>query len=77
MMPTVRTTCPGCNGREVDLMSDDILLLFRGDDEEGTYAFVCPQCGELQDKPAPRRLAQVLIVAEVPWIDLDGTGNLD
>ncbi len=37
----LRTSCPSCG--EVDLASNDVLLLVQDDgDEEGTYCFVCP-----------------------------------
>lgn len=64
-MTTVRTLCPDC-AIEVDVKSDAILLLLQGDEEEGSYAFVCPQCDAFQDKPAPRKIAMLLIAAGCP-----------
>ncbi len=62
----VRTTCPACD-IEVDLATESILLLFGDEDEEGTYAFVCPVCDSLQDKAADKKLAMLLMAAGVPW----------
>jgi hypothetical protein len=67
-MATIRTTCPGCEGREVDLPSEAILLMFREEDREGTYAFVCPECEALQCKPAEVKIATLLMCAGVPRI---------
>jgi rRNA maturation protein Nop10 len=65
-MTTIRTPCPGCgDDHEVDLAPEQILLLV-GEESEGSYVFVCPECGELQDKPAPPKIAAVLEEAGVP-----------
>jgi hypothetical protein len=63
-MTTIRTPCPMCEV-EVDVPAEGVLLVIGEEDEEGTYCFVCPTCG-LQDKPAPPKLAAVLIEAGVP-----------
>jgi hypothetical protein len=64
-MTTVRTLCPNCD-HEVDVRSPEILLMARDDEEEGTYAFLCPDCETLQDKPAPKKITLLLIAAGEP-----------
>jgi hypothetical protein len=61
----VRTTCPGCKGREVDLGVEAILLILDPDELTGRYIFVCPSCDQLQDKFAEPRIASLLITAGV------------
>jgi hypothetical protein len=65
-MTTIRTTCPTCDDREVDIPSGGILLLIGESEEEGSYSFMCPDCETIQDKPAEKRVADVLIEAGVP-----------
>jgi hypothetical protein len=60
----LRMSCSSCG--EVDLPSNDILLLVQDGDEEGTYCFVCPECDELQDKPASATIAALLEALGVP-----------
>jgi hypothetical protein len=78
-MTTVRTTCPGCEGREVDLGVESILLILdqeSGDEvPAGSYAFQCPECGEVQHKFAEPKVAALLLAAGVrdDWGDASGT----
>ena len=83
-MRTIRAKCPSCT-QEVDLRPADITLHLTAPaaDEIGwaveptgsSYAFGCPECGDLAVKPAGPRVIELLIEGgvevstddEAPW----------
>jgi hypothetical protein len=68
-MTTIRTTCPRCG--EVDMGPEAILLSIR--DQlvgEGSYRFACPECQNTIEKPADRKVVQLLLSAGVEIEDL-------
>ena len=74
-MTTIKTTCEHCG--EVHLGTSDISLELRGDGTEGSYRFVCPECFEIQRRPATQRVVSILLATGVTFqVDVTPTGPI-
>jgi hypothetical protein len=62
-MTSIRTTCPRCG--EVEMEAPLILLMIEPRTGEGTYSFACPGCEEVVQKPADRKIVELLRTAGV------------
>lgn len=58
-MTGIRFHCPTCN-KGVDIPPRG-LLLAAGDDDTSWYAFQCPVCSGIVDKPATRCMVSMLV----------------
>ena len=62
-MTSIRTNCPRCG--EVEMAASLVLLTLHGEGGEGTYSFACPGCEEIVQKPADRKIVELLRTAGV------------
>jgi rRNA maturation protein Nop10 len=62
-MTVIRAKCARCG--EVDLVPDDVTLTVTRGGDGGSYAFECPECGDLVRKPADRRTVAILMSAGI------------
>ncbi|HEX2240220.1 MAG TPA: hypothetical protein VHJ82_03645 [Actinomycetota bacterium] len=58
-MVTIKATCPVCG--EVKLTADDIVLRMGAPRDNSSYAFSCPSCQQLVEKPADDRIVRLLL----------------
>lgn len=64
-MTTIKTTCNHCG--DVELAPDDLVLELDPTESEGNYRFACPECGDLQRRPANTRVVSVLLATGVAY----------
>lgn len=64
-MTTIKTTCEHCG--DIELHPDDLALELDPTGDQGSYLFVCPDCGELQRRPANTRVINVLLATGVSY----------
>jgi hypothetical protein len=62
-MTVIRTNCPRCG--EVDLGPKQVTLAIASGGQGSTYAFTCPGCDEIVEKPADRKTVAILVSAGV------------
>jgi predicted RNA-binding Zn-ribbon protein involved in translation (DUF1610 family) len=62
-MTVIRARCPRCG--EVDLVPEDVALTVARGGAGSSYAFECPECGDLVRKPADRRTVAILMSAGI------------
>jgi hypothetical protein len=60
---TIRASCPTCG--DVELTINDVSVRVCSANERGSYAFQCPRCAIVINKPAERRIIDLLITAGV------------
>ena len=58
-MATIRASCPSCG--DVELTSGDVTVLVCSTNNEGAYAFQCPECRLAITKPAEPRVVDLLV----------------
>jgi predicted RNA-binding Zn-ribbon protein involved in translation (DUF1610 family) len=56
---TIRASCPSCG--DVELTSTDVTVLVCSTNNEGAYAFQCPECRVAVTKPAEPRVVDLLV----------------
>lgn len=64
-MTTIKTTCSRCG--DVELTPRDLALELEPNEESGTYRFNCPDCGEVERRPANARVVSVLLATGVAY----------
>jgi predicted RNA-binding Zn-ribbon protein involved in translation (DUF1610 family) len=64
-MTTIKTTCSRCG--DVELTPNDLALELEPSEESGTYRFNCPECGEVERRPANARVVSVLLATGVAY----------
>ena len=57
-MMTIRATCPTCG--DVEFASEAVTVRVCAADNNGSYAFRCPECGLAVAKPADHRVVDLL-----------------
>lgn len=62
-MATIRATCPDCG--DVELTTRQVTVLVCADNNQGSYAFRCPDCQLAVSKPAEDRVVDVLVSSGV------------
>jgi hypothetical protein len=62
-MTVIRTNCPRCG--EIDLEPGDVTLTIASGGQGSSYAFACPGCDDIVEKPADRKTVAILISAGV------------
>lgn len=68
-MATVRASCSGCG--DVELTTRDVQVQVCTATDECTYSFVCPGCRLIVNKPAERRVIDLLVSAGVKVVNWD------
>ena len=68
-MATVRASCPSCG--DVELTTREVQVQVCSATEEGTYSFLCPACRLIVNKPAERRVVELLVSAGVKVVSWD------
>jgi hypothetical protein len=66
---TIRASCPTCG--DVELTIRDVTVRVCSADDRGTYAFRCPACALVVNKPAERRIIDLLVTAGVSYESWD------
>lgn len=64
-MTTIKTTCDHCG--DVELRPTDLALELDPNRESGSYRFCCPECQEVQRRPATARVVSVLLATGVAY----------
>lgn len=64
-MTTIKTTCELCG--DVELRPADLALELDPTRESGVYRFTCPNCIEVQRRPANPRVVNVLLATGVTY----------
>jgi len=64
-MTTIKTTCSRCG--DVELTPKDLALELDPSEESGSYRFRCPDCGDIQRRPANARVISVLLATGVAY----------
>ena len=59
LVATIRASCPSCG--DVELTSTDVTVLVCSTNNEGAYAFQCPDCRVAITKPAEPRVVDLLV----------------
>lgn len=59
LVATIRASCPSCG--DVELTSSDVTVLVCSTNDEGAYAFQCPECRVAVTKPAEPRVVDLLV----------------
>ncbi len=62
-MATIRASCPDCG--DVELTTADMTVRICVDDNQGAYAFRCPECRMTVHKPAEDRIVDLLVSSGV------------
>lgn len=62
-MTTIRASCPTCG--DVELTVEDVTVLVCADDNQGSYAFRCPECLLAVSKGAEPRIVDLLVSSGV------------
>lgn len=62
-MATIRATCPDCG--DVELTTRQVTVLVCSDNNQGSYAFRCPDCQLAVSKLAEDRVVDVLVSSGV------------
>lgn len=62
-MATIRASCPGCG--DVELTVGQVRVSICSTNNQGSYAFQCPSCGNLVEKEASPRVVDVLVASGV------------
>jgi len=62
-MATIRASCPDCG--DVELTTDDVTVRVCAEDNQGSYAFRCPDCAMAVVKPAESRIVDLLVASGV------------
>ena len=62
-MTTIRASCPDCG--DVELTVADVAVRVCAADNQGSYAFVCPECRLAVAKPAEARIVDLLVSSGV------------
>ena len=73
-MTTIRTTCSFCG--DVELIPTELSLELTAMTGTGTYIFDCPECGDLQRRPANHRVVSILLATGVGYQVLDEAGPI-
>jgi hypothetical protein len=60
---TIRATCPTCG--DVELSSEQMQVLICSADQGASYAFRCPMCRLMVNKPTDERVVDVLVSSGV------------
>ena len=60
---TIRATCPECG--DIELSTRQVTVLVCADNNQGSYAFRCPDCLLAVSKPAEDRVVDVLVSSGV------------
>jgi hypothetical protein len=71
---TVRASCPTCG--DVELTTPEVQVQVCTDTDQGTYSFVCPSCRLIVNKPAERRVVDLLVAAGVRQVNWDMPAEL-
>jgi len=66
---TVRASCPTCG--DVELTTNEVQVQVCTATGQGTYSFVCPSCRLIVNKPAERRVVELLVAAGVRQVNWD------
>jgi hypothetical protein len=66
---TVRASCSGCG--DVELTTREVQVQVCTATDEGSYSFVCPSCRLIVNKPAERRVIDLLVSAGVKVVSWD------
>jgi len=66
---TVRASCPTCG--DVEMTTREVQVQVCTATEQGTYSFVCPRCHLIVNKPAERRVVDLLVAAGVRQVNWD------
>ena len=64
-MTTIKTTCSACG--DVELTPEDLALELEPSEESGNYRFNCPECGQIERRPANPRVVSVLLATGVAY----------
>ncbi len=62
-MATIRATCPTCG--DVELTSSDVTVQVCATNDQGSYAFRCPDCRLAVSKLAEQRIIDLLVSSGV------------
>ena len=62
-MATIRASCPDCG--DVELTTAEVRVVVCSTTNDGSYTFQCPSCCLAVDKPAQRRVIEILVAAGV------------
>ena len=62
-MATIRASCPTCG--DVELTTRDVTVQVCSTNNEGSYAFRCPDCRMAVSKPAEARIVDLLVSSGV------------
>ena len=73
-MATVRASCPTCG--DVELTTREVQVQVCVATDQGTYSFVCPSCRLIVNKPAERRVVDLLVAAGVRLVSWDMPAEL-
>ncbi len=62
-MATIRASCPTCG--DIELTSRDVSVQVCASNNQGSYAFRCPQCAVAVSKMAEQRIVDLLVSSGV------------
>ena len=71
---TVRASCPTCG--DVELTTREVQVQVCSATEQGSYSFMCPACRLIVNKPAERRVVDLLVAAGVRLVSWDMPAEL-
>jgi predicted RNA-binding Zn-ribbon protein involved in translation (DUF1610 family) len=63
VVATIRASCPTCG--DVEFTTREVRALLCSTTNEGSYAFVCPECHLAISKPAEARVIDILVASGV------------
>ena len=63
LVATIRASCPACG--DVELTSRDVTVQVCASNNQGSYAFRCPQCAVAVSKMAEQRIVDLLVSSGV------------
>ena len=63
LVATIRASCPGCG--DVELTSRDVSVQVCATNNQGSYAFRCPECNLAVSKMAEQRIVDLLVSSGV------------
>ena len=63
LVATIRASCPTCG--DVELTSRDVSVQVCASNNQGSYAFRCPQCAVAVSKMAEQRIVDLLVSSGV------------
>jgi uncharacterized Zn finger protein len=64
VVATIRASCPTCG--DVELASRNVKVQVCATNNQGSYAFRCPECGIAVSKLAEQRIVDLLVSSGVP-----------